>query len=374
MSSAMRSTDLTAADFSTFRIAGKLLVSGHAHELYNLSAQADQEVNARFRQVPLPFNHAPYEAILFAPLAFLSYAAGYAAWNLCSLALLAWMAWKMSTQLPELGAVSPLLILVWALVYWPNAMVFLQGQDSILLAALVTAAYLAMKQGEEALAGVILACGLFKFHLILPLLFCLLLNRQMRLLKGFCTAAAVLLGLSLAMIGRSGVSDYLALLASLNHMPLAAFTKPEQMPNLRGLLSLWIPATSGWTGIAVLIASVLALLGVVRLLPGEERGEQFDLFFACAMAATYAVSFNTYEHDMAILFPGLLLAVNAIAGQRPLVWKIACGVTTLLLLFPPLYLRLYYARSLALMCLPVLALIVLLAGAPSSRRLENSTA
>jgi hypothetical protein len=367
---ALRNSDLTAADYSTFFVAGKLLDAGRAHQLYDLAAQAGMHLNPRFQQVPLPFNHGAYEAILFAPLARLPYLASYAVWDLCSLALLAWMAWRLRPWLDGLIGIPFLLIFTVALVYWPNAMVLLQGQDSILLAALVTEVYVQLKSGREEWAGVVLALGLFKFHLVLPLLACFALNRQWRLVKSFTATAAALAALSFAMIGSGGVADYIKLMRSLNVMPLAAYTKPAQMPNLRGLLAYALtssPPVVGrmqWIVPTVLVGSVVVLFAVVRILPGNDREEKFNLFFSCATAVTYALSFNTYEHDMAIMFPGLLLAANFGVKQRSLGWRLACAAALVVLFVPAVYLQLYFHRALALMCLPILLLVGLLSCAP----------
>ena len=78
----VRGTDLTLVDFSTFVAEGKLLNAGMGHRLYELAAQEQMQLNPRFQRVPLPFIHAPYEAVLFSPLALVPYPASYYAWNL----------------------------------------------------------------------------------------------------------------------------------------------------------------------------------------------------------------------------------------------------------------------------------------------------
>jgi hypothetical protein len=358
--------DLTTADYSTFFVAGKLVNAGRVHELYNLTAQAAMHLNARFQLVPLPFNHAPYEALLFALLARLPYLWSYASWNLLTLALLIWIAVRLRPRLPQLTGVSAPFILVLGLVFWPNVMVFLQGQDSLLVTALFTGAYLQVKSGREESAGVLLALGLFKFHLVLPLLVLFLFNRQWKLVKGFVLTAAGLLVLSFALVGPSGVADYFQLLSSLGRMPLAEYTKPEQMPNIRGLLNYFL-AGSQILYPAIILLSFLALFAVIRLLPGADRGARFDVFFASATFVTYALSFNTYEHDMAIMFPGLLLAGSSLCQLGTLPWKCAAAVLLLILFVPLIYLQLYFERALFLMCIPILLLIVVFSFAPHAK-------
>lgn len=361
---AMRTYDLTAADFSAFFVAGKLVTAGRTHELYDLSAQAALHLNEHFRQVPLPFNHPPYESLLYAPLSLLPYLTSYTVWDLFGVLLLAWMAWRLRPWLDALPGMSSPLIFVLALVYWPNMMALLQGQDSIVLAALFTEAFVALKLGREGKSGVLLGLGLFKPHLILPLIACFALNRQWKLIKSFTMTAAALVAVSVAMIGTAGVHGYLNLLASLGQMPLAKYTNPGPMPNVRGLLVHLLALSPELMRLAIFIISVMVFFAALRILPGENRGEKFNLFFSCAAAMTYVLGYHSYVHDMAIMFPGLLLAVNATAKQQSPRWKLACAAPIATLFIPSLYLGLYFHQNLSLMCLPTLMLIGLLSFAP----------
>jgi hypothetical protein len=357
---AVRSSNLTMADFSSFFVAGKMFNAGMAHQLYDIGAQAQMQLSPRFRQVPLPFIHAPYEAALFALLAFLPYQTSYYAWNLVNLILLAFMAWRLQPWLESLGGIQAPLIFILSLAYWPNVMVLLQGQDSILVAVLMTESFIQLKQGREERAGVILALGLFKFHVVLPLIACFAMNRQWKLLKSFAAVAGGLTALSLAIIGKNGVRQYFELLPSLDRMPLARYIQPAEMPNLRGLISTGLSATPDLIGVSVLVACVAVFSAVALSLPGGDRARRFDLFFACATAMSYAVSYHSYEHDMAPLFPGLLLTANAIVNMESIRWKLACIGFIALLFFSPLYLYLYYHRMLCLMCLPLVSLIAVI--------------
>jgi len=352
---------LTMLDFSTFFVAGKLFDAGRAHQLYDLAAQAQLHMNARYRQVPLPFIHAPYEAALFGLLALLPYQTSYLVWNLVNVALLALMAWRLQPWLAPLGDRAVLLTLLLSYVYWPNVMALFQGQDSILVAVLLVEAFVQLKQGRDERAGVILALGMFKFHLLLPLVACFAINRQWRLLKSFTAVACCIGALCLAIVGIGGAHQYLAMLPQLNRMPLARFIRVDAMPNLRGLLSTMLAGTPRLIGISILAASAAVCGAVVWSLPGKDRGRRFDLFFACATASSYALSFHSYEHDMAPMFPGLMLAGSAAMHLESRRWRVACLGTIVLLMFSPLYIFLSYHYLLCLMCLPLVAYIALTA-------------
>lgn len=354
-------SELTRRDFSSFFVAGKLFDAGRAHQLYDIAAQAQLHLNARFRQVPLPYIHAPYEAALFALLALLPYQTSYLVWSLVNLALLALMAWRLQPWLAPLGDRAVPLILLLSYAYWPNVMVLFQGQDSILVAVLLVEAFVQLKQGRDGRAGVILGLGMFKFHLLLPLVACFAMNRQWRLLKSFAAVACCVGVLCLAIVGIGGAHQYLDLLPQLSRMPLARYIRPEEMPNLRGLLSTWLAGTPRLIGVSILAASAAVCGAVAWSLPGQDRSRRFDLFFACAIASSYALSFHSYEHDMAPMFPGLMLAGSAVAHLESWRWRFACIGTMVLLSFSPLYIFLSYHNLLCLMCLPLVAYIALIA-------------
>lgn len=354
----------TKLDFSTLYVAGKLVDAGQVKGLYNLSAQALVHPDPEYQVVPLPFNHLAFESLLFAPLALLPYLAGYTVWDMFSVALLGWMTWRLRPHVQNIPGVSQPLLFMLSLAYFPNLITLFKGQDSILLTAIVTACYLQAKAGKDERAGMLLALGLFKFHLVLPVLACFCLNRQWRVLKGFAISAAGVAALSVAMVGTRGIQDYIELLRNLSRPPLSLYTRPELMPNLRGLLSLSLGAGSPLIPVAVLAFSLVFFLAVVRLLPGEKRGESFDLFFAAATILSYLVSFNTYEHDMALMFPGILLSFHVVMKTPSTVWKLGYCVLAAPLFIPSVYISLYASSRLSLLCVPTAALLWLLSFTP----------
>src|SRR5436190_22815153 len=58
-------------DFTIFYAAGKMIRNGQAASLYNLSAQYTTQKQfapkVSIRQAALPYNHPPFEALLFVP-------------------------------------------------------------------------------------------------------------------------------------------------------------------------------------------------------------------------------------------------------------------------------------------------------------------
>jgi hypothetical protein len=205
---------------------------------------------------------------------------------------------------------------------------------------------------------------------VLPLVALLAANRQGKLVRAFAASAFALLALSFAMIGSKGVGTYLGLLSSMNRPPLSAYAQPGPMPNLRGLILHWLSGYPEMVPLAILVVSVVVFGSVLLILPGNERGTRFDVFFACSTTACYLIGYHGYEHDMAIMFPGLLLVANACAKYRGAGWRVYCGLGLLLLFLPALYIRLYFTLRLSLMCLPILLLFISLLFASRARATE----
>ena len=354
---ALTQYEIRMADFSVLYVAGKIVLSGEWHRMYDLALQSQMHVSVAFKLLPLPWNHAPYEALLFAPLAALRYGDAFCLWDAVNLLLLAWIAWRMGPRLESLGR-SWALVFLLGLACWPVVSVLLKGQDSLLLTALLVEAWEQLKEDHPQRAGVWLALGLFKFHVVLPVVLCLALARRWRVVKSFAATGAVLLAVSMAMVGSHGVAQYVELLRSLGHGPLAVYTRPELMPNLRGLLATLPGISASLAAPLVAAASLLVLwLAAGR---GPRADADFDLSYAAALAAAYAVSFNTYQHDVAVVFPAILLALNALPRVAAWWWKTTVVASAMLLFAAPVTLQLVQHRQLTLLCLPVVALAVVL--------------
>src|SRR5215471_6466237 len=179
-------------DFAAFYTAGRLVQEGRSAELYD--AQAQWELQQEFaasvatRKGPLPYVRPPFEALFFAPLASFRYSLAFLIWSLVKLGLLLTVCYmlvgKQGQRLWE-----PALEAVLALGFFPIALDFLQGQDGILLLSILAVVLVLFRRGSDMFAGCILALGLFKFHLVIPLALIFLLRRQYKLLVGFAAVA-----------------------------------------------------------------------------------------------------------------------------------------------------------------------------------------
>jgi hypothetical protein len=345
-------------DFTSLYTAGKCILQGDGRQLYDLDTQFTiqrefaSEVKQRYN--PLPYNHPPFEALLFAPLARLPYGGAYLVWALCNIFLILGFWYLLRPRLPALRAFFPGLPLLAIFAFFPVAMALLQGQDSILLLFLYGFVFSALATGRPFVAGLCLGLALFKFQLVLPFVLVLVLRRQWKAVAGFAASAFVLLWISAAVVGWKGLLQYPGFLLRLTRGGARVGIDPRDMPNLRGLISgslhlAGLPAT-----LLIIVLSIVLLALVARQRPVQPRG-QFVLGFSLFLTLTIVTSYHLQVHDLSLLiFPILMVAELFVAGEiveraRP----VLIG-SIVVLFFTPLYAILQFSfREMNLMVVAV---------------------
>jgi hypothetical protein len=308
------------SDFTIYYCAGTIVRQGLGRQLYDSGTQfrIQQEFagDVSVRQGPLPYNHPPFEALLFLPFTYFSYPKAFVLWDLVNLAMLAALPFLLRPHLPQLRDYSWVLWMLAILAFAPVFVTLLQGQDAILLLFLYTLAYVCFKKNNDAGAGVCLALGLFKFHLVLPFVVLFLLQRR-KLLYGFLPAAGVLGLISLLTVGMGAIISYPRYVLFLErHRDLSAIV-PSEMPNLRGILYLLL-GPNPHLGAAVLMVSVGIFLIAAWRGRGKETSDVLDWQFSLAALATVLVSYHTLAHDLSILLLPMFLITNQLLtrGKR----------------------------------------------------------
>ncbi len=221
------------------------------------------------------------------------------------------------------------------------------------------------RQGRAFVAGLCLGLALFKFQLVLPFVLVLLLRRQWRAVAGFAGTACVLLLISAAVVGWSGVLAYPGFVLRLNRAGAQAGIDPRDMPNLRGLVAgslrfEGLPAALLIITLSIALAALAAHWWRAQTEPADPR-HQFVLGFSLCLTVTIIASYHLFVHDLSLLIlPLLLLAELLVSGEiagpaRPL---LIASLTALFL--TPLYAMLQF--SLREMNLMVIAIAMFAAG------------
>jgi hypothetical protein len=321
------------ADFTAFYTAGKLLRQGQGSRLYDPQEQwrVQQEFakDVAIRQGPLPYLRLPFEALLFVPFAFLPYSAAYVAWLLLNLAVLIAVSLFLRRQLESLQEFPAWLPVLVALAFTPVFLTLLQGQDSVLVLLFYSLAYVALREGADFRAGCWLGLGLIKPHLVLPFVAIAFLRGKRKVALGFFLVAAVLLLVSLAVVGWSGFLHYPSYLWELEQHTERGLAPPRDNPNLRGLVEGF---GSGLASSAV-ITSVIAIISVGLMVWVCARGKNIsdgriaNLIFCQAVVGSLLVSYHSFAYDLSLLLLPIFLLVTE--------WdRVPRGVTRLALFGP----------------------------------------
>ncbi len=338
-------------DFGMFYTAAQIYLHGTPEKLYDVDVQ--KQVQQHIYSVPddqlfkrvLPYNHLPYEVLLYLPLASLSANQAFWVWRLESLALLVLTVWLFAKTFLMRRKVWQLLVVSFA--FFPVPFCFLTGQDTFVTLAVIAASLWLLTKEKPVLAGAVLALGLFKFQLVLPIIGIFLLRRSWRVVTGFTASGIAVLAVSFLMVGRQGMTALVRLWVSGENGGVACIN-PLTMPNIRGLLSC-IPGLAPHVAtLATFAISVLLLFLAVRQ---SRFAPSATHFFAMALCFVILVSFHTNLYDLVLLLlPAFVLLENCSSTEvRP--WRV---MVPLFLLMSPIV----YLAALAIFRVALLSILV----------------
>jgi Glycosyltransferase family 87 len=343
-------------DFPEFYAAARVVKAGLGHRLYDPLIQQQFQIQYTGR-IGTYFNHPPFEALFYLPFAAAPPQRAYVLWSLLNLGLLIAIA-----RLLQHYAFTPVgwqVLLALFLVFAPVLLNLLQGQDSVLLLFFVAMSFVALTRGNEFLAGCLLACGLFKFHLILPLALILAVNRTKRFLLGFLLLAVVLILISVAICGPGFLVAYPRFLSGLPNLPFSGI-HPRQMANVRGLAALLIPGSR--SGLMLTIAASLLMFSFAlrRSIVARKQSQAAALVFANAGLVSVLVSYHLSPHDLSLLLvPMAIISTYILATHQTSKRLRMILVASLVILYlPPLHLFLLAAHSYAYVAIPILVLFL----------------
>ena len=318
-------------DFKIFYSGAQILRHYPGAQLYDfdLQARVQTELLHIKPEETLPYNHPPFELLLFLPLAALAYTPAFYLWTAISMACGLASAFLVGRELPQLQKIWQPMAYALVVCLFPFFMVILEGQDSALALLLVVAAWVALRRDADARGGFWLGLALFKFQVIVPLAF-ILAFRKPKLLKGFSVSAALLGVISLIMIRPAGVISYIYALtgmaqASSHGVSLKYGMDPRLIPNLRGLAYGIASGGSNslshaWAlGVVAVVGVIsgLALVWVMRriIAAHADSTESFDLAFALAVLVSMLLSFHILAHDLVLLALPIAIVISRLASS-----------------------------------------------------------
>ena len=302
----MTAYGLRTTDFTNFYAAGSIVLHGQRSRLYDPRTQ-EPVLKPLLRGDYYSFEyfiHPPFEALLFVPLARLSFVNAFVAWTCFGLWLLAALPLILMPCVPLIRC-KPSLALV-GFIFFPALATLKMGQDSILLLLIICAAYCLMRTSKPVAAGLVLSLAVIKFQYLVVLAPLLLLERRFRLFAALCAGTAVLSLISLWTVGTAGIISYVRLAGSVSHH--LEFSKQV---NARGFIfAIGSNHVLFWS----LIVSVV-VFGLAILVSRMSNPPQQQLAFAAYLVVVVLASPYAHFSDVTVLLLSILLALDWLISQ-----------------------------------------------------------
>lgn len=280
-------------DFGVFYFAAHMVLDGPRHALYDINTQHTFQT---FYQRPPDtlFRNPPFALLPILPLAKLPMAAAFTLWTIVSFGLLFAILKVLENETQIHFGNWPLLL---APAFAPVLGNFLHGQFSLVVVAAYTAAYALWRRGRLFLGGLVLAIATIKFQAVLGLVLILVLKRKGRELAGFSLGCAVLLAISLWMVGPNALLAY-------PHFVLHSDTPLSELPHM-----------ANWQGFLTIVGMnhwlLLIPLSLATILCAAKAWKDLDRGFAAATLASLLVSYHLTPQDLSLLLIPFYLCIKS---------------------------------------------------------------
>jgi hypothetical protein len=343
------------ADFPEFYAAARIVLEGRGHQLYDIATQEQFQIRYSGR-IGTYFIHPAFETLIYLPFSLFPIDKAYSLWCWFNSLLLVLTAVLFSRNiLPPMDWAT---LLPFSFVYPPLLLVFFQGQDAVLLLLLLTGVFVSLQKDKEALAGFLLACALFKFNLVLPLVLLLIVAKRVKALRAFGVSTVALVLISMGLCGFDFLHSYPGLLTRISTLRWAAI-HPADMENIRGFIAFC--GLHGSTGfLTTLVVSAGIVLWPAWLTFRANRERRLDMAFAAFLLAAALVSYHISQDDFTILLLPLGLVAYHLLNTPQIghLRRLSMIVASVILWLPPWHILLVKQRIYSFMVLPIILLYV----------------
>jgi hypothetical protein len=315
------------ADFIAFYTVGTILKGPAPEQIYDPVVHT-RVMHELFPSLPadasLPYAHAPFEALLFRPLAELPYEHAYLLWVLFSLFCFTGgfvAVWAAADAIPSELKVTGLLVV---LAFEPIVIEsLLGGQVTGILFLVTSLSFYLMRRDSWASAGFVLPLCLYKPTLVVLPVAALMIgrHRRVRMLGGFLAGAAVLATVSVLAVGREGCSRYAAMVLTFGQDATSASSALRlwKYVDLNSFLRLLVEDRLVLR--ATLFAAAVVAVAPFLLLAWRHgaRGGKGEVGVVWAATLTWLLVLNVYSpiYEAAVVAIGLLLTADTLYARAP---------------------------------------------------------
>jgi alpha-1,2-mannosyltransferase len=306
-----RNDNLKGTDFLHFYTLGVIAAEYRGADLYDMHAQAALATQlvpqaAGIKYLPL---YPPQVSILFAPLAYLSYASALAVWWVFSAAIYAVCCYCVWQACPNLRSKGKLVVILatafpgfFHLIAW--------GQTSALALACFALLYFWLRAQREFFAGIVLGCLIFKPQLGLAAAVVFISIGAWKAILGAALSAAAELSVGVLYYGMYPLRRWGNMLWHVRRVLPLLEPRPYQTHSLRTFWTLLIP----WNDPALALYIVSAALVLGMTIVTWKRSASLTLRYSSLLLATVLVAPHFTVYDLVILVPTFLLLADWMAG------------------------------------------------------------
>jgi alpha-1,2-mannosyltransferase len=292
---------VVGGDFIAYYTAGRFLLDGRAHELYNqVAVSAFQHALPGLQTIP-GYNailNLPFAALLYAPFAIFGYLPGLLLWTAAGLAAWAFTIYLFRKLVLPAEAPSVQRLMLMSLTFYPVLACFFFGQNVAFTLLLFTSFFILLRQGRDLSAGVLLGCLLYKPQLAVGLVVVLVVQRRWRAVLGGALSVACLLLISVA-VSPTAMRDYVPQASGMLELQRMAGWGENSLAFLAYLMldGVWKPAGS-------VLGAALTVSGFILLVrwwwgrswqPGTRT---WDLLMAATFVLGWLASPHLYVYDL----------------------------------------------------------------------------
>jgi Glycosyltransferase family 87 len=306
-------------DFVAFYGVGRLLNEHPPDRLYDFRVQEQiyRDLRPDATYLGLPYAHAPFEALLFQPLARLPYETAYLVWLALGMLAYSGALWALFRRFGPPRGPDRVTVLLLALSFSPFMMESWLGGNVAVIPFVAIALAIALEDaGQPVLSGCVLALCLNKPSVLVLILPMLLVSRRFRILAGFVVGSTVLVVASSLILGLHAWPDFIGTMLRWAQMTAS---QPGLFRDWKyvdiNAFSRVLPGGRSWLGASIIVAcSLWAVLGLLRMwlaLPGTGREARS---IAWAAAITWTLVLNAYVpiSDCTLLVLAGVLAASAL--------------------------------------------------------------
>jgi hypothetical protein len=328
-------------DFVEFYTAGRILNDHQQSRLYDFALQEEihRELVPDETSLRLPFLYAPFVAVIFRPLAWLSLRHALLAFLTVTLILYVGALALLNAQFGPCPPVERTLVMVGGLSFFPFLGYNLLGaQISVIGFTAIALALVADDRERPVLSGLALSVCLYKPSLLVLILPMLCVSRRFRHLLGFLAGAGLLTMTSIAVAGTHSSVEFLARLVGVARQSTTAagLYNEYRYVDLNAFFRL-LPYGRSLAGYMLLLVLAMAATGgLVRLWWRCRGGSRSDRLITWAATLTWTLVLNIYTpfYDSILVVAAAILAVAATRSREWAGWHLLARALLILYLVP----------------------------------------